>query len=238
MIVGALYFYYYFRKYGKVHVDLSVEKIVSWLPTTLLVLMIVGLAAISFFFEGLSVSGLWCMLLAVTGMIWYLFVRKEPVKKAIHLIKGLDWETILFLIGIFIVIGAISEVGLLDDLAVILENFINGNMLLGFVVIVAISVILSGFIDNVPYIIVMLPVAATLAASLGLPQELCMFGLLIGSCLGGNLTPFGASANVVATGLCKKEGAVVGFGEWIKIAGPFTLLTTLASSIFVWFVWR
>ncbi len=238
MIVGALYFYYYFRKYGKVHVDLTVEKILSWLPTTLLVLMIVGLAAISFFFEGLSVSGLWCMLLAVAGMVWYVFIRKEPVKKAINLIKGLDWETILFLIGIFVVIGAISEVGLLDDLALILESFINGNMLLGFVVIVAISVVLSGFIDNVPYIIVMLPVAATLAASLGLPKELYMFGLLIGSCLGGNLTPFGASANVVATGLCKKEGAVVSFGEWIKIAGPFTLLTTLASSLFVWLLWR
>jgi Na+/H+ antiporter NhaD/arsenite permease-like protein len=99
-------------------------------------------------------------------------------------------------------------------------------------------VVLSGFIDNVPYIIVMLPVAATLASNLGLPKELYMFGLLIGSCLGGNLTPFGASANVVAIGLCKKEGSTVSFGQWLKLAGPFTLLTTLASSLFVWFVWR
>jgi Na+/H+ antiporter NhaD/arsenite permease-like protein len=237
-LVGALYFYVYFRKYGKVHIDLAVEKIVSWLPAALLVLMIAGLAAISFFFEGLSVSGLWCMILAAAGLIWYVFVRKEPLKEVARLVKGLDWETIAFLVGIFIVIGAISELGLLDDLSRILERLISGNMLLGFVVIVVISVLLSGFIDNVPYIIVMLPVAASLASSLGLPQELYMFGLLIGSCLGGNLTPFGASANVVATGLCKKEGTVVGFGEWVKVAGPFTLLTTLASGLFVWFVWH
>jgi Na+/H+ antiporter NhaD/arsenite permease-like protein len=237
-LAGAVYFYLYFRKYGKAHVDLALEKILSWYPAILLVLMIAGLAAISFFFEGLSVSGLWCMILAAAGMSWYVLVRKQPMKEAVRLVKGLDWETIAFLVGIFIVIGAIAEVGILDDLALALEAFIAGNLLLGFVVIVGISVVLSGFIDNVPYIIVMLPVAATLASSLGLPKELYMFGLLIGSCLGGNLTPFGASANVVAIGLCKKEGARVGFGQWLKLAGPFTLLTTLASSLFVWFTWR
>ncbi|MBL8968027.1 MAG: TRAP transporter large permease subunit [Spirochaetaceae bacterium] len=237
-IAGAIYFYFYFRKYGKTNVQLAVEKVVSYLPSALLIALILGLAAISFFFEGLALSGLWCMILAVVGLFWYVFVRKEPVKEAVRLVKGLDWETIFFLIGIFVVIGAISEVGLLDDLAIFLQGVIGGNMLLGFVIIVAISVLLSGFIDNVPYIIVMLPVAASLASSLNLPKELYMFGLLIGSCLGGNLTPFGASANVVAVGICKKEGANVSFGEWVKIAGPFTLITTVASALFVWFGWR
>jgi Na+/H+ antiporter NhaD/arsenite permease-like protein len=154
------------------------------------------------------------------------------------LVKRLDWETILFLIGIFVVVGAISKVGLLDDLARILGDFIGGNMALGFVVIVAVSVLISGFVDNVPYIIAMLPVAATLAKSLQLKPELFMFGLLIGSCLGGNLTPFGASANVVACGLVKKEGKHVGFLRWAKIAGPFTVLTTAASALFVFLVWK
>lgn len=237
-LVGAVYFYFYFQKLGKKKLDLGTIKVLSYLPAILLIMLILGLAAISFFFEGLTLSGLWCLMLGIVGLLWYVFIRKQPVKEAVRLVKSLDWETIAFLIGIFVVIGAISEVGLLDDLALILENFINGNMLLGFVVIVTISVILSGFIDNVPYIIVMLPVAATLAMSLGLPQELYMFGLLIGSCLGGNLTPFGASANVVATGLCKKEGHIVSFGEWFKVAGPFTVLTTLASSLVVWIIWR
>ena len=238
MLAGAVYFYFYFKRYGKIQVGLGIEKVLSYLPAILLVALIAGLAAISFFFEGLALSGLWCMILAAIGLVWYVLVRKEPVKRAWTLVKGLDWETILFLIGIFVVIGAIAEVGLLEDLARILEGFIGGNMLLGFVVVVGVSVLLSGFIDNVPYIIVMLPVAASLASSLGLPKELYMFGLLTGSCLGGNLTPFGASANVVATGLCKKEGAPVSFGEWLKVAGPFTAVTTLASALVIWFVWR
>jgi len=248
-IVGALYFWWYFRKLGKSTVDLEIAEIRSWVPTILLGLLIVGLAAISFFseslarlsplFAGLGASGIWCVILAIVGLLWFVVKMKEPVSEAVELVKRLDWETILFLIGIFVVIGAISEVGLLEDLARILQDFIGGNMLLGFVVIVGISVVLSGFIDNVPYIIVMLPVAASLAKSLGLPQELYMFGLLIGSCLGGNLTPFGASANVVATSLVKKDsGIVVKFGDWLKLAGPFTLLTTAASALFVWIFWR
>lgn len=240
-IVGALYFFGYFRKLKKIELNLPTEKIVSWVPAILLLTMIVGLAAISFLSVsgGLNIgSGYLCLALAAIGIAWFLLVRKEPVKKAVDLVKGLDWETILFLIGIFIVVGAITKVGLLADLAVILGNFIGNNAALGFVVIVAISVLISGFVDNVPYIIAMLPVADQLAKSLNLAPELFMFGLLIGSCLGGNLTPFGASANVVAVGLVKKEGYKVNFFEWVKIGVPFTILTTTASAIFTYFIWR
>ena len=98
--------------------------------------------------------------------------------------------------------------------------------------------LLSGFIDNVPYILVMLPVAAFLSKDLGLKPELYMFALLIGSCMGGNLTPFGASANIVAMGICKKNGYPMKFADWIKIGLPFTLISTAAASLFVWLLWR
>jgi Na+/H+ antiporter NhaD/arsenite permease-like protein len=238
-VVGALYFYWYFRKLGKTSVDLEVAEVRSWFPTILLGALIVGLAMISLFFEGLAASGAWCMILAAIGLVWFVVRMKEPVSEAVELVKRLDWETILFLVGIFIMVGSLTEVGIIADLGTALEGLVAGRMLLGFVVIVGISVILSGFIDNVPYIIVMLPVAATLAKSLNLPQELYMFGLLVGSCLGGNLTPFGASANVVATSLVKKDsGIVVRFGDWLKLAGPFTVLTTVASALVVWITWR
>ncbi len=239
-IVGALFFYGYFRKLGKIKLELPSERIVSWVPTVLLVAMIVGLALISFLSAGglHFGSGFLCVALAAVGLIWYAFVRKEGTKQAVALVKGLDWDTILFLIGIFIVVGTITNVGLLDDLAVVLGNFIGNNATLGFVVIVAVSVLVSGFVDNVPYIIAMLPVPDTLAKHLGLAPELFMFGLLIGSCLGGNLTPFGASANVVAMGLVKKEGKKVGFKTWVKIGAPFTVLTTLAAALFTYFIWR
>lgn len=239
MLVGAAFFYFFYRKMEKSGADLPDERVKTWFPTVLLVALIVGLATISFLFEGFSIlSGGYVFALGLVGLVWYRLVMKEPHSEAWRLVKGLDWETIMFLIGIFVVVGAVAETGLLEDLSRFLAGFIGNNVALGFFVIVAVSVLLSGFIDNVPYIIVMLPVAARLASGMGLKPELYMFGLLIGSCLGGNLTPFGASANIVAVGMLRKRGTVIKFGDWLKVAGPFTVLTTLASSLFIWAVWR
>ncbi len=238
-LIGAVYFWFYFRKLGKTKTDLPAEKIVSLLPSSLLIIMVAGLALISFFIEGFSIlSGILCFSLGIVGLLWYLIVRREPWTETKKLIAGLDWETIAFLVGIFVVIGSIEKAGILDDLAGFFQGIVGDSTLLGFVVIVLASVLLSGFIDNVPYIIVMLPVAAELAQALGLRQELYMFALLTGSCLGGNLTPFGASANIVSIGILKKEGCKVRFMDWIRIALPFTALTTLGSALFIWFVWR
>lgn len=239
-LAGALYFYARFKSFDKDKVDLPAERIVSMVPTVLLLAMIGGLAGISFFSTGgiHLASGLLCLGLALAGLVWVRFVRKEESRFVTSLVKGLDWETIAFLVGIFVVIGGVTRTGVLDDLAAALGGFVGGNVLLGYVVIIAVSVLLSGFIDNVPYIIAMLPVAATLARSLGLAPELYMFGLLLGSCLGGNLTPFGASANVVAIGLSRKAGSTVKFMDWLKVAGPFTVITTVASAVFTYFIWR
>jgi len=238
-LVGALYYFFYFRKFGKIAIDLPDERVVSWIPTILLVGMIAGLAAISFITGGglHPAAGYLCLGLAALGLVWFVALRKEPASEVKDLVKRLDWETILFLIGVFVVVGAIGDVGLLDDLAAALTSVIGGSPVLGFTVIVAVSVLISGFVDNVPYIIAMLPVADKLAQAQGLPGELFLFGLLIGSCLGGNLTPFGASANVVAVGIAKKEGRPVAFSRWLKIAGPFTILTTLASALVVYIIW-
>lgn len=247
MLAGALYFWFHFRKTANTRPNLDKEAIVSWLPTLLLVAMIAGLALVSFFSTGGGVSlaaGLLVLGLALVGLLWYSFVRKEGFKKGLSLVKNLDWDTSIFLMGIFIVIGAISRVGLLDDLSLLMQGLIGENILLGFVVIIAFSTLLSGFIDNVPYIIVMLPVAGQLIAGLnastgsGIHSELYMFALLIGSCLGGNLTPFGASANVVTIGILNKQGYKMNFGKWLKLGLPFTLITTLAASLFLWLVWR
>ena len=146
-------------------------------------------------------------------------------------------ETIFFLLGIFVVIGAIKETGLLNDLADLLVNVTGGSKVAGFFIILFISVIVSGFVDNVPYIIAMLPVAGGMAAQIGINSELFMFALLVGSCLGGNLTPFGASANIVAMGILKKENYPMKFSGWLKIGVPFTLITTAAASALLWFIW-
>ncbi len=238
MLAGAIYFYAYFSRQNT-KIEIEREPILSFVPSVLLILMILGLAVSSFFHTGLSMtSGYIVFALGTVGVLWYRFVRKESPSDTVKMIKDLDWETIAFLIGIFIVVGAVSDTGLLEQFAAFLGKVVGGNVFLGFLVILAVSVVLSGFVDNVPYIIVMLPVAAHLAAALSLKPELYMFALLVGSCLGGNLTPFGASANVVAVGLVKKQGIKMSFVDWLKIGLPFTLITTAAAAAFVWLVWR
>jgi Na+/H+ antiporter NhaD/arsenite permease-like protein len=239
MIVGALFFYGYFVKKGGRKVTVEQERILTLVPSILLILMILGLAATSFIYQGLSLAaGLLVMVLGCAGLLWYRFIRRESGEKVWKLVKGLDWDTALFLIGIFVVVGAVSEVGLLDDFSAFLFGLVGDSVFTGFFIILGVSVLISGFVDNVPYIIVMLPVASKLAADLSLKPELYMFALLIGSCLGGNLTPFGASANVVSVGILKKQGTLLNFGQWLKIGVPFTLLTVAAASAMIWLVWR
>jgi Na+/H+ antiporter NhaD/arsenite permease-like protein len=239
MLAGAIFFYVYFARKGATKVTVTRDPIVSLVPSVLLILMVVGLALGSFLHTGISLlSGLIVLVLGLAGLVWYRFVRRESTADTIKLIKGLDWETTAFLVGIFVVVGAIADTGLLAEFATFLGSVVGSNVLLGFIVILIVSVVISGFVDNVPYIIVMLPVAGTLATAMGLDKELYMFALLIGSCLGGNLTPIGASANVVAVGLLKKQGIELSFKDWLKIGLPFTVLTTAAASLFVWIVWR
>jgi Na+/H+ antiporter NhaD/arsenite permease-like protein len=238
MIAGAFFFYCYFARVSGGKTDIEREKTKTPVPLVLLLLMILGLAAASFIFGGLTIaSGLWVMALGVFGFFWYWFIRREGRAKAWAMIKKLDWDTVIFLAGIFVAVGAVSQAGLLEDLATLLSGMIGNNVLLGFFLLIIVSVVISGFVDNVPYIIVMLPVAATLAARLSTKAELYMFALLVGSCLGGNLTPFGASANVVSIGILRQQGEQINFAQWLKIGLPFTLLTTGASAAFLWLVW-
>jgi Na+/H+ antiporter NhaD/arsenite permease-like protein len=92
-------------------------------------------------------------------------------------------------------------------------------------------------VDNVPFLLVMIPVVQKVADQIGASVPLLMYGLLIGACLGGNLTPIGASANVVTLGILKKRGHSVGFLEFMRVSVPFTVVAVLSASAFVWWVW-
>lgn len=246
LLAGCIFFYFVFAKL-KDKVLVEGEKIISAVPAHLLLALIFGLAAISFIQERVDfeyLSGCYVIFLAVVGIFWYMLSQKKSKQETWLLIKELDWETIAFLIGIFVVVGAISGAGLLDDLATFLVQKTGGSELLGFIMILLVSILISGFVDNVPYIMVMLPVAKKMAFALGMVDpvtgvgaELFMFALLVGSCLGGNLTPFGASANVVAMGIVKKEGYPMSFAKWLKLGGTFTFITTAASALVLWFIW-
>jgi len=235
-LISFLVLYFIFRKQKEKTQLILVEKVKSWVPTILLVSLIVLLALSSFFDTGFSyMAGQICMAFGIIALVWEKFINKSSIKGGL---KKLDWDTTFFLIGIFIIVGGISLTGWIRVLANYLASLVGTNIFLGYTAIVFLSVILSAFIDNVPFLAAMLPVAIIMADKLQVNPSLFLFGLLIGASLGGNITPIGASANIVACGLLKKEGYPVKFTDFMKIGIPFTLAAVSAAYLFIWFVWR
>ncbi len=225
-----------FRKEKRKVKVISVENVHSWVPTVLLVTLIVLLAASSFLDTSFaSAAGIICMIIGIISLIWEKLANKGSVNE---LVKSLDWDTALFLVGIFILVGSLSLTGWINSFAQLLSNVIGGNIFLGYTLLVFISVIISAVVDNVPFLAAMLPVAIQMADKLNISPSLFLFGLLIGASLGGNITPIGASANIVSCGLLKKEGHEVKFKDFMKIGIPFTFAAVTVASLFVWLVWK
>lgn len=240
--IGAIssffFLYFLFKNLRKKIKITKKEKIISFVPTYLLILMIISLAFISFFDKGFTIkNGIACAIIAIIGILWFIIFEKKDKKELIEIGKKLDYDTIIFLIGIFIIMGAISKTGVLIDFANFIKSIIGNNPIIAYITIIFFSVIISGFVDNVPFIIVMLPVVDKIGKDMGINPELLMFGMLIGTCLGGNITPFGASANIVSVGLLKRKNYKVDFLEFVKIGLPFTLIATSISGLFVWLIW-
>jgi len=234
-VVSFLVLYFIFRRHKEKTILVHVEKVRSWIPTVLLASLIVLLAMTSFFDTGFSyMAGMLCMVFGIAAILWEKFINKKSIIKGM---KKLDWDTTFFLIGIFILVGSITLTGWINKLSDLLSGAIGTNIFAGYTVMVVLSVILSAFIDNVPFLAAMLPVALEVSSKLGINPSLLLFGLLIGASLGGNITPIGASANIVACSLLKKEGITVGFKDFMKIGIPFTIAAVGAAYLFVWFVW-
>jgi Na+/H+ antiporter NhaD/arsenite permease-like protein len=230
---GVLYFF--FRKLRNKNVVIPVEKVRSIIPTIGLVLLIVALALSSFLDTGFThMAGIISMVFGVTGLVWEKIHHKNS---ALDQIRTLDWDTTFFLVGVFILVGTITYTGWTNSFADYLSGFVGTNLLFAYILLIFISMLLSAFIDNVPFLAAMLPIALRMSTGLNIDPSLFLFGILIGASLGGNITPIGASANIVACGLLKKEGYQVSFKEFGRIGIPFTLVAVSAASIFVWFIW-
>ena len=139
--------------------------------------------------------------------------------------------------SLFVVIGTLTETGVIEDISALFVK-LGGNSLFGmYSIIVWGSVIISAFIDNIPYVATMLPVVQGIAAMMGCDAHVLYFGLLVGATLGGNLTPIGASANIAAIGILQKDGYEVKATDFLKIGVPFTLLAVLTGYLYCWVVW-
>lgn len=223
-----------FRKHKAPVVQIPVPTPKSWLPTVLMCLMIALLALGSLVDpEFLWFGGAVCMACGAFAVAWLWLRDKESAKK---ILKTFDWSSTFFLMGVFIMVFALASTGVVKLAADWVMGITGESAILAFVIVVFFSMVLSGFVDNIPYIAVMLGLVKALEAS-GLGSNMVLaYGLLIGSCLGGNITPIGASANVVAYGMLNKMGAKTTFLDFVKIGLPFTLAATGAASLFVWLV--
>ncbi|MBC7219340.1 MAG: hypothetical protein H5T49_04320 [Hadesarchaea archaeon] len=226
--LAALYLCH-FRKM-KTKINIEKEKIeTNYLPTVVFICGVVALALNSYLRVGPGVIGL------IVGVISVLLGFKNLSK----MIKEFDWNSFFFIIGIFIVIGAIDEVGILGDLAHGIGGLGFNNAAITLMILVWLSVALSSFIDNVPYSVLMIPVAKNAAVALGsagLAYPL-MYGTVIGTGVGGNITPVGATANVFAVGLLEKRGYRVKPKDYLKIGLAPTIAAVLAAHLLLQLFW-
>ncbi len=237
-LFSALILAWLFRKEKQpIPKDTARTVVTDYVPTVLLVGMIVLLIAASFIPDKLDITnGLICVGLLIIGII-YTAIKTSDKKSIITILKAVDLETIGLLFGLFLIIGGISHMGVIDAVAGLLAKLGGGNVFVLYTVIVWASVLFSAFIDNIPYVATMLPVISGLAANLGIQPTLLYFGLLSGATLGGNCTPIGASANIAGIGILRKAGYEVKTKDFVRIGIPFTLAAVIPAYIYFWLLY-
>lgn len=212
-------------------------QITDYVPSVLLLGTIVLLILASFIPNKPSTTnGLICCALLVIGLI-YNFARKKTLSAITAPLMEVDFETIGLLVGLFLMIGGITEQGVIDAAAGLLAKAGGGNIFFLYTVIVWASVLISAFIDNIPYVATMIPVIAGLASALSVDPTVLYFGLLSGATLGGNCTPIGASANITGIGILRREGYTVKNSDFFQIGIPFTLAAIIPAYIYLWLVY-
>ena len=236
-IMSTLILLWIFRKEKhEVHLE-EYQKVEDYFPSYLLIGMIVLLIGASFFPNKWSITnGLICVILLIIGMIRdYLMHKDHTVIK--NTLLEIDYQTLLLLASLFVIIAGITHVGIVDDISKLFVTLGNDNLFVIYTLLVWGSVLFSAFIDNIPYVATMLPVVSSIAASLGADPILLYFGLLSGATLGGNLSPIGASANITALGILRKNGYQPTTKQFMQIGVPFTLIAVISAYVFIWLVW-
>lgn len=234
-ILSALILAFVFRKEkASIQKGASRTKVTDYVPTILLVGAIVLLIFASFIPNKPDVTnGLICCAMLIVGLIYNLS-KKKDISAITGPLKAIDFETLGLLVGLFLIIGGISNMGVIDAAARILAQAGDGNVFLLYTIIVWASVAISAFIDNIPYVATMIPVIVGMAVQLGVDPTPLYFGLLSGATLGGNITPIGASANITGIGILRKEGYEVKNTDFFKVGIPFTLAAVIPAYIYLW----
>ncbi len=245
-LLSAVIVYFIFRKEKERLPSIEeVTEVNDYVPSILLSIT-VGLLILASFVPAKwnfpsETNGIICCVLLLIGLI-YNVIRQKKADALLSPLKAIDFQTLGLLLGLFLIIGGIKNEGVIDELAQLLAKLGGGDVFLLYTVVVWASVLISAFIDNIPYVATMIPVLGTLAAQLsattGISAALIAtplyFGLLSGATLGGNITPIGASANITAIGLLRKNGLEVKSKDFFKIGIPFTLAAIIPAYVYIW----
>ncbi len=226
-----------FRKHREKISVSEKTQVNDYLPTVFLLSTIILLILASFIEDKPALTnGIICMGVAVVASICSL-VKKKKLSSVKNALGELDWQTLVLLASLFVVIAGIENMGVITEISNLIVKVGGDNLFLLYTIIVFGSVLISAFIDNIPYVATMLPVVTAISASIGCDPYVLPFGLLIGATLGGNITPIGASANIAGIGILRKEGYTVKNSDFFKIGIPFTLTAVLVGYLYIWFIW-
>ena len=237
-VLSALIVWFLFRKDKKpIHFLGARTKVTDFVPTVLLLGTIGLLIFASFAPENWNLpaetNGLICCSVLAVGLAINVCTKRTP-EALLGPLKAIDFETLGLLVGLFLMIGGITHEGVIDALARLLVKLGGGSLFLMYTIIVWASVLISAFIDNIPYVATMIPVIAGIAAEMGVDATALYFGLLSGATLGGNCTPIGASANIAGIGILRRENYQVANRDFFRIGIPFTFAAIVPAYILIW----
>lgn len=235
-ICATFVLWLFFRKDKQKISYVGNARVSDYFPTALLIAMVALLVGTSFIPSRPDwTTGVICLSLMAVCLV-YEGIRNKgfaPLKKTF---KDIDYNTIVLLGGLFIVIGALDGAGWIDKIGAGIVKIGGGNLFATYSLVVWASVFLSAFIDNIPYVATMLPVVTAVAANLGVDPTVLYFGLLSGATLGGNLTPIGASANIASMGILQKNGYKCSAKSFMKVSVPYTLTAVSVGYALVWLI--
>ena len=236
LIVVIIYFYFCFRKQLTKSASLSAAVtnhpdpkdaitdkrgfIISWIIFLSAVVLLVTHAM-----TGLTV--------ATIGLFIAIATLVTAPKHISEIMKHVDYKTLLFFIGLFVVVGGLEETKVLELIASFIGTVSGGNFYLMVAIILWISAFASAFVDNIPFAATMIPVIKALALSQNIPLDTLAWALSMGTDIGGSATPIGASANVVGTSVAAREGYIIGWGRYCKSMAPATIIVLAISTVFI-----
>jgi Na+/H+ antiporter NhaD/arsenite permease-like protein len=249
--VAAMIFYYW----------LSHRELFRPIDTSLTKLFSVQLLLAKIRFEFLSLKidrvflakGLGCLALAIALFVTQTVTKLTPGVVALmvamvlfvitrvdaeHMLQEIEWSTLLFFAGLFILVGVLEKKGVIEWIAHNVFLQIGDNPYVMVLVILWVSGICSGFLDNIPFTITMIPIVKIMQETTPVPHNILWWALALGACFGGNLTMIGASANIVASGMARKLGHEITFIEFFRSSAIITLVSlAICSAYLVLLLW-